>query len=103
MKEIHFYKDGQIESCYGWYLTHNSTIEAIDLNNPCIYTTVISAFDFSYLLDKGYRVFLHENGKTGEIYVGATELTDKEIRKTHDIRRLWIGDCFQEYFYNEQK
>lgn len=101
MKEIHFYKDGQIESCYGWYLTHNSTVAAIDVNNPCIYTTAISALDFSYLLDKGYRIFLHENGKVGEIRVGSTELTDKEIRKTHDIRRLWIGHGFKEYFYNE--
>ena len=64
-KEIHFYKDGLIESCYGWHLTHNSTIEAIDENNSRIYTTAISALDFSYLLDKGYRIFLHENGRVG--------------------------------------
>lgn len=103
MKEIHFYKDDLIDSIYGWNLTHNSTISAIDANNPHIYTTAISALDFSDLLDKGYRIFLHENGKTGEIHVGTTELTDKEIRKAHDIRKLWIGGCFQEYFYNKQK
>lgn len=103
MKEIHFYKDFMIEHNPNWYFSHNTTIKAIDANNPCIYTTAISALDFSYLLDKGYKIFLHENGKTGEIHVGTTELTDKEIRKAHDIRKLWIGGCFQEYFYNKQK
>lgn len=102
MKEIHFYKDGLIESCYGWYLTHNSTMSAIEANNPCIYTTAISALDFSYLLDKGYRIFLHENGRVGEICVGNTELTDRYIREVYDIKRIWIGGGFQEYFYNEQ-
>lgn len=103
MKEIHFYKDSLIESYHEWCFSHNTTIKAIEANDSCIYTTAISALDFSYLLDKGYRIFLHENGRVGEICVGATELTDKEIRKVHDIRRLWIGGCFQEYFYNKQK
>ena len=63
MKEIHFYKDGLIESCYGWYLTHNSTMSAIEANNPCIYTTAISALDLSYLLDKGYEVTVFDDGE----------------------------------------
>lgn len=103
MKQIHFYKDGQIESCYGWHLTHNSTMSAIEAGNSCIYTTAISALDFSYLLDKGYRIFLHENGRVGEIHVGNTELTDRYIREVYDIKRIWIGGGFQAYFYNEQK
>lgn len=102
MKEIHFYKDGLIESVYGWHLTHNSTMSAIEANNPCIYTTAISALDFPYLLDKGYRIFLHENDRVGEIHVGNTKLTDRHIRKVYDIKRIWIGGGFQEYFYNEQ-
>ena len=78
-------------------------MSAIEADNSCIYTTAISALDFSYLLDKGYRIFLHENGRVGEIHVGNTELTDRYIREVYDIKRIWIGGGFQAYFYNEEK
>lgn len=99
MKEIHFYKD--MISCEVNKLchTHNSTIDAIEHDEPIIHTFAISALDFSYLLDKGYTIVLHENGKSGVCHEGTTCLTDKYIRKEHDIRRIWIGGGFNAYFY----
>lgn len=102
MKEIHFYKD-LVGISTEDYLTlfdfsHNATVKTIDYMSK-IYTTALSALDFSLLLDKGYKIFLHENGKCGELKEGVTELTDKELRREHDIRRIWIGGGFNDYFY----
>ena len=110
-KEIHFYKDSEGELAelvkamqeeYGFkhfYQSHNTTVREIEKGNPAIHTYAISALDFSWLLDKGYKIFLHENGKCGEVYEGTTELTDKELRKGHDIGRIWIGGGFENFFY----
>lgn len=103
MKEIHFYKDlvgVALEDYFDlFHYTHNATVKSIN-NDICrINTTAISALDFSLLLDKGYKIYLHENGKCAELKEGVTELTDKELRKEHDIRRIWIGGGFDNYFY----
>ena len=105
MKEIHFYKD--LKDCDlenfverdEYHVSHNSTKRAIRENEKLIHTTAISALDFSWLIDEGYKIHLHENGKVGEVYEGVTELTDKELRKGHDIRKIWIGGGFEDYFY----
>lgn len=106
-KEIHFHKD--LKDCllqdfiyYDHYHTsHNSTIRAMKNNEKIIITTAISALDFSYLLDNGYDIYLHENGKSFQIKEGNVEGTDKEIRKGHDIRRIWIGGGFNGFFYGD--
>ena len=108
MKEIHFYKD--LKDCDlanfverdEYHVSYNSTKRAIKENEKLIHTTAISALDFSWLLDKGYKIYLHENGKVGEVYEGVTELTDKELRKGHDIRKIWIGGGFEDYFYGKE-
>lgn len=105
MKEIHFYKDtlGIDNYLYESVLkTHNSTVLAIQNGWGTIYTYAISALDFSWLLDEGYKIHLHENSKVGEVYEGVTELTDKELRKGHDIRKIWIGGGFDDYFYGKE-
>lgn len=112
MKEIHFYKDtedelvelekamrGECDFKY-FYRSHNATMRVIKKDNPTIHTYAISALCFSDLLDKGYKIFLHENGKCGELHEGVTELTDKELRKHHDIRKIWIGGGFEDFFYS---
>lgn len=111
MKEIHFYKDTEDElvelgkamcgECdfKDFYRSHNDTMREIKKENPTIHTYAISALDFSWLLDKGYKIFLHENGKCGELHEGTTELTDKELSKHHDIRKIWIGGGFEDFFY----
>ena len=104
MKEIHFYKDtlGIANYYYEFVLkTHNDTVCAIQNGLDTIYTYAISALDFSWLIDEGYKIYLHENGKVGEVYEGVTELTDKELRKGHDIRKIWIGGGFEDYFYGK--
>ena len=106
MKQIVFYKDEPQEIRYfedcireHFILSHDETMKAIENDVPEIYTFAISALDMSYLLDKGYRIFLCENKRCGELTEGNCELTDKELRRGHDIRRIWIGGGFADYFY----
>lgn len=105
MKEIHFYKDlvgVTLEDYFDlFHYTHNATVKSINHEICKIDTTALSALDFSLLLDKGYKIFLHENNKCAELYEGTTELTDKELRRGHDIRRIWIGGGFNNYFYEK--
>lgn len=98
-KEIHFYKDECFE--YDAIKSHNQTMNAIKDGNTFIHTYAISALSFSYLLDLGYRIYLHENDKSFEIKLGNVVATDKEIRKAHDIRTIWIGGGFSDYFYGD--
>ena len=104
MKEIHFYKDCHQYIEYpikiNLYVTHNETLDAINNQINNIHTTAISALcSFSWILDKGYKIYLHENGKEFEIKEGQVEATDKEIRKGHNIMRMWIAGAFRDYFY----
>lgn len=109
MKEIHFYKDLKDISLpkflRDFYSSHNETIRAIKDDEKVIHTVALSALCFSNLLDKEYKIFLHENGKCGELHKGVTELTDKELRKGHNISNIWIGGGFENFFYpkDEQK
>jgi hypothetical protein len=109
MKEIHFYKDlvgiSLSKFLRDFYASHNETIRAIKYGVEVIHTTALSALCFSNLLDKGYKIFLHENGKCGELHKGVTELTDNELRKGHNISTIWIGGGFENFFYpkDEQK
>lgn len=98
-KEIHFYKDECFE--YDAIKSHNQTMDVIKEGGTFIHTYAISALSFSYLLDLGYRIYLHENDKSFEIKLGNVVATDKEIRKAHDIRSIWIGGGFSNYFYGE--
>ena len=100
-KHIHFYKDNyELQNCEGFLVTHNETIEAIQADEELINTSAISALDFEWLLDKGYRIWLHENNRNFEIKLGNVVATEKEIRKGHNIMKLWIGGTFFDYFYN---
>ena len=107
MKEIHFYKDLKEISLQNllknFYISHNETIKAIKTDIEVIHTVALSALCFSDLLNKGYKIFLHENGKCGELHEGTTELTDKELRKGHDISRIWIGGGFEYFFYSKDE
>ena len=107
MKEIHFYKDlvGVASEDYFelFHYTHNATVKSINNDMSQINTAALSALCFSDLIDKGYKIFLHENGKCGEVHEGTTELTDKELSKHHDIRRIWIGGGFEDFFYSKDE
>lgn len=109
MKNIHFYKDlvgiSLRRFLRDFYTSHNETIMAIKADVKVIHTVALSALCFSDLLDKGYKIFLHENGKCGELHKGVTKLTNKELRKGHNISNIWIGGGFENFFYpkDEQK
>lgn len=77
-------------------------MNAIKDGNTFINTYAISALLFSYLLDLGYKIYLHENNKSFEIKPGNVVVTNKEIRKAHDIRTIWIGGGFKDYFYGNE-
>lgn len=104
MKEIHFYKDLNPYFKYpdewcGIYLTHNETLNAINNNHIKIHTFALSALDFGWLLDLGYDIYLHENNKSLKIQEGYIEAADKEIRKGHNILKMWLAGIFDDYFY----
>ena len=104
MKEIHFFKD---KSKYFLYpedylrtcISHNETVDAINNNDEFISTFALSALDFGWLLDLGYDIYLHENDRSLKIQTGYIDATDKEIRKGHNILKMWIAGVFEEYFY----
>jgi hypothetical protein len=52
-------------------------------------------------LNNGYDIFLHENGLDFQIKEGHVVATDKEIRKAHNIEKIWIGGGFSRFFYGE--
>ena len=106
MKKIVFYKDEPTyikfyDGCIRkhFILSHNETMKAIENDVTEIHTFAISTLDFGHLLDKGYNIFLYENKRCGKLTEGICELTDKELRRGHDIRKLWIGHGFDNYFY----
>ena len=45
---------------------------------------------------------MHENHKSFQIKEGRVEATDKEIRKAHNIRTIWIGGGFDYFFYKSK-
>lgn len=103
-KEIHFYKDASSAGVMNNVLTnHNNTVQSINRGDDVIYTFAISALDFASLLDKGYDIYLHENHKSFQIKEGSVVATDKEIRKAHNIRNIWIGGGFDDFFYGKKK
>ena len=103
-KEIHFYKDLSSAGVMNNVLTnHNATTQAIKIGDDVIHTFAITALDFASLLDKGYDIYLHENHKSFQIKEGHVEATDKEISKAHNIRNIWIGGGFDDFFYGKKK
>lgn len=99
-KQIHFYKDKYFE--YDAIKSHNQTMNTIKDGNTFINTYEISTLLFSYLLDLGYKIYLHENNKSFEIKLSNVVATNKEIRKAHDIRTIWIDGSFSNYFYRNK-
>lgn len=100
-KEIHFHKDYPINGMRGLYVTHNQTKDAIKRKEHIIHTTSLTNLSFD-LLDDGYRIYLHENGKVLECKLGSMEGTNKEIRRAHNILRLVVAEVFYNYFYGDE-
>lgn len=102
VKQIHFWVDGD-ESQWPPHIVHTfkDTEQLILVNNRNIHTTSLISLDFYYLWgQRYYKVFVHKNNKVLEIYPGMTwsDEYDKEIRLTHDIRKLVLGGTFDNFF-----
>lgn len=101
MKEVHFYYDtiSFINNPIIIFSTHKATIESIDSELfTKIHSTALSAVNYAW--DKGCRIFLHENNRFFEVHEGITKGTDKELRKGHNIEKIWIAGGFKNYFYD---
>lgn len=77
--------------------THEATSKAIQNNEPLIYTTSLCNADFAWLLEHEYTVKLLKFGKCLEIYPGMP-LSDKEIRKEHNLTKLFAANYFDYIF-----
>lgn len=105
-REIHFYAGGEFMDDFDVMnmtsLTHYGFRKDYNRLNPVIRTT--SMVDLSFdLLDEGWydKIFLHENGKILEMYPGMITPGGKEIRKHHNIQKLWMAGVWDDYFYPE--
>ena len=101
-KEIHFYKDEYFDKFAYEVLktTHNETMNCISIDCEVIHTTALSALDFGWLLDKKYKIFLHENEKTLEVKLGYMEEVNRNIMVGHNIAKMWIAGAFESYFFS---
>lgn len=95
-KEIHFYLDCTFPpnltiGCY------DLTKKAIKNEREIIHTTSIANISLD-LLDLGYRIFVHRNGRVLECKLGSMDGTEKEIRKAHNLLKLIMGHVFDGYF-----
>lgn len=101
MKQIYFHVD--IESMIEAYedgglrvMTFEATWKAIKSNTELIHTTDMSQLSFD-LLDMGYEIYICYRNKKLKIEPGMKmEHCEKEIRRGHNIRRLFLGGVFDE-------
>lgn len=95
-KEIHFHLDFSYDPDHT-FKTYDGTNWAIERGKDVIHTTSIANISFD-LLDLGYRIFVHRNGRVLEFKLGSMDGTEKEIRRGHNPLRLILGHTFDEYF-----
>ena len=98
-KEIHFYLDTTVFNDEDKYIlchTYDTTNRVIADGENIIHTTSIANISFN-LLDLGYRIFLHRNGKVLECKPGM-DGTEKDVRREHNILRMIMGHAFDDYF-----
>ena len=81
-----------------FYTTHEDTLNAILQDQLDIHTTSLIDLWFVDLLNKGYKIYVVKNGVKLEFYPGMPNSGNKDIRPTHDIRRLIISGFFDEDF-----
>ena len=95
-KEIHFHLDFSYDPDHT-FKTYDGTNWAIERGKDIIHTTSIANISLD-LLDLGYRIFVHRNGRVLECKLGSMDGTEKEIRKAHNILKLIMGHVFDRYF-----
>ena len=96
MKEIHFHMDFPFDPV-NTFKTYDGTKYAIEKRREIIHTTSIANISFD-LLDLGFRIFVHRNGRVLECKLGSMDGTEKEIRKAHNLLKMIMGHAFDRYF-----
>ena len=100
-KEIHFYMN--ITKCderSDMLYTFLDTKTAIENNQTEIHTTSITNLGFADLLDDGYRIYLHKDGKVLELSVGMKNIRGRDIRKAHNMEKILRSGFFDADFNN---
>lgn len=72
--------------CYSFF----DTEEAIKNNLPYIVTYDIGHLSFD-LEELGYNIVIGYNGHSKQFYSGMSTANGKELRKSHNLRRLFMG------------
>ena len=71
------------------------TEEALNKNEPEIVTTSIAHMSFD-LIDAGYNIWLCYKENKIKVEPGMDMPTGKDIRMSHNIRKLFLAGCFDE-------
>ena len=104
-REIHFYIDVKEETIpdnilSDVHISYTGTGKAIRNKQRIIHTMDISHLSFG-LIDKGYDIYVHCNGRTLKMYPGMDSAGGKDIRHAHDIRKMLVRGYFNTDFdYN---
>lgn len=77
---------------------YETVLESIKQGKEFIFTYCLDFFNFS-MLDKGYEVTLSRNEEGSELNLSELllnngEYTDKQIRREHNVARLYKAGCF---------
>lgn len=89
--ELHIWLIKPNEEYYDNFI---DTGNAIENGENIIHTTQTYFLHFSYLIDKGYRLFVHvDYVKQHEITLGECEGTKRDIKEGHNIEKmLYAGE-----------
>ena len=98
-KEIHFYyniDDIPIDSAC--HIDWKGTLKALENDFLIIHTTAMGILTYSSrLFDAGYRIFIWDDHGEFEITLGNCARTNREIRKEHNIFKMWENGEFTHY------
>ena len=106
IKEIHFYPAGwDGDNVHGipihingvYFETYIDTELAIRRGENVIHTTSMAHFHFD-LIDLGYDIYVHYNGKKIKVEPGMSLMSGKELRRGHNIRKIFVAHAFDEDF-----
>ena len=86
LDSFELYDTSDCTLCYSW----EDTEKVINRNLDNIVTYDLSHFSFD-LTDFGYNIYGAYNGQLKKFEIGMTLANGKELRKPHNLLRLFIG------------
>ncbi len=96
MRKIYFYPD--IYYPAESYHSYDKVEEvAYHSDKEEIHTTDMAHLSFD-LLDAGFEIYVTWHGITKQFYPGMENAHNKDIRKSHNLLRLWMGHFFDDDF-----